>query len=298
VIDVVNASGAVALRIPCHHNIVCRASAVLCDQDRQTDSVVEGRKRLVMAGDDPNDARRVMAEIYRQCGPGRDQVLVKERAEFTLSIIPGTQPPSTLLEAYRRVYERVYERWGHSRHLRDKYDVKLSYVEVDDLVAAYGRYGGASFVGKEAITRAQADVVSWVAQTIMVQGLPEILSGESLSTKVVAIISDPSAAYVLTQGSRGFQGDLERAAAFTTKVLSAQSAGTKAKATNACNDAVAALQGHAELKRICDRCRHVMEGMNCGCAGYLQPNHNHHALVVPLSAAVNIVNAIDTKVAS
>ena len=73
-IDVLDASGAVALRIPCHRTIVCRASAVLRDQDRQTDSVVEGRKRLVMAGDDPDDARRMVAEIYRQCGPGSTDV--------------------------------------------------------------------------------------------------------------------------------------------------------------------------------------------------------------------------------
>lgn len=64
VIDVLDSSDAVALRIPCHRSVVCWALPVLRDQDRQTDSVVEGRKRLVMA-DDPEDVRRMVAELYR-----------------------------------------------------------------------------------------------------------------------------------------------------------------------------------------------------------------------------------------
>ena len=183
VIDVLDESGAVALRIPCHRTVVCRASSVLRDQDKQTDSVVEGRKRLVMAGDDRDDVRRVVAEIYRPLSMGwrRDSKRISKKYQrSTYGTFHRTIKAPTLLDAYKRVVDR----WGRSRSLREKYDVSLAVIEIDDIMEVYALHRGRHRAGN-AVTAQDVSVATWVAQTVMVQGDPT-------RDEHVGILQDPT----------------------------------------------------------------------------------------------------------
>ena len=219
VIDVLDASGAVALRIPCHRTIVCRASAVLRDQDRQTDSVVEGRKRLVMddarlARDDLDDARRMVGEIYRQCGPGRGQFLFVGHT-MVGTVFNTVVSASSLLGAYRQVYER----WGNSRLLRDKYNVQLPFIEVHDLAAAYSAPKGVSLSDEALDDLEEMRVASWVAQTVPVQGFSVLSTYGFLAPSIGALMADDGMAKLMEASYANLNTDLERAACFAVRML-------------------------------------------------------------------------------
>lgn len=115
-------------------------------------------------------------------------------------------------------YRRVYERWGNSRYLRDKYGVMLFYMEVHDLVAAYEKHSTKPFSGKKATDPADAVIASWVAQTVMVQGCSGT-SGEPILPTTTAIASDTNVAKLLGESYGKCQSDAERIACFSTAVL-------------------------------------------------------------------------------